>query len=126
MYKDIFHYGIPGMRWGIRRTEAQLSKSKKRIDRSSDTVREAKNIQDNVHKLKSSRKKQELSSMSDQELKEKVARLNLENQYRSLSSKQVSKGESYTRDILETTGTVLAIGSSALGIALAIKDLRKP
>ena len=36
----------------------------------------------------------------------------------------VSKGRQYADRVLDRAGTVLAVGSSALGIALAIKELR--
>ena len=64
--------------------------------------------------------------MSDQELRNKINRELLERQYNDVfNPPTVSKGRQYIGKILETTGTVLAIGSSALGIALAIKDLRR-
>jgi hypothetical protein len=36
----------------------------------------------------------------------------------------ISKGKQYISDILEASGNVLALGSSALAVALAIKELR--
>lgn len=71
------------------------------------------------------RKRMDLSNMSDQELRNQINRELLERQYNDVfNPPTVSKGRQYASQILETTGTVLAIGSSALGIALAIKDLR--
>ena len=101
---------------------ANLNKSKKNIDSLSTTVKEAKNINDSVSKMRS--RNMDLSKMTDQQLRETVSRINLENQYRNLTSGEVSKGQAYASKVLETSGTVLAIGSSALGIALAIKELR--
>ena len=40
------------------------------------------------------------------------------------STTKVSKGREYVSDVLDTVGTVLTIGSSALAIALAIKELK--
>jgi len=37
---------------------------------------------------------------------------------------KISKGRRYVEDALEIGGTVLGVGSSALGIALAIKELK--
>lgn len=71
------------------------------------------------------RKRMDLSNMSDQELRNQINRELLERQYNDVfNPPTVSKGRQYASQILETTGTVLAIGSSALGIALAIKDLK--
>ena len=71
------------------------------------------------------RKRMDLSNMSDQDLRNQINRELLERQYNDVfNPPTVSKGRQYASQILETTGTVLAIGSSALGIALAIKDLK--
>ena len=62
--------------------------------------------------------------MSDEELRAKVNRMNLEQQYSSLNANQVSKGQSYAQSTLEITGSVLAIGASAAAILLAAKQLK--
>lgn len=70
-------------------------------------------------------KRMDLSSMSDQELRNQINRELLERQYNDVfNQKKISKGREYAKNILETTGTVLGVASSALGIALAIKELR--
>ena len=62
--------------------------------------------------------------MSDSELKERVKRLNLEQQYSQLTSGNVSRGENYVRNTLEIAGSALAITSSAIAIAVGIKQLK--
>ena len=58
-------------------------------------------------------------------MREKINRELLERQYNDVfNPPTVSKGREYASKVLDTTGTVLAITSSALGIALAIKDLK--
>ena len=75
---------------------------------------------------KKNNKRMDLSSMSDQELRSQINRELLERQYNDVfNQKKVSKGREYAKNILETTGTVLGVTSSALGIALAIKELRE-
>ena len=69
--------------------------------------------------------KMDLSNMSDKEMRDQINRALLEKQYNDMFAPQkTSRGREYASQILETTGTVLAIGSSALGIALAIKELK--
>ena len=74
------------------------------------------------------KRRMNLSKMTDQELKQSINRELLERQYNDLFGKtenaEISKGRKYVRDILNAAGTVLAIGSSALSIALAIKELK--
>ena len=69
--------------------------------------------------------KMDLSNMSDQEMRNQISRALLEKQYNDMFAPQkTSKGRAVVGKILESAGTVLAIGSSALGIALSIKQLR--
>ena len=63
--------------------------------------------------------------MSDQEMRNRINRELLERQYNDMfAPEKVSKGKSYALKTLDVAGTVLGIGSSALGIALAIKELK--
>ncbi len=72
--------------------------------------------------------KMDLSKMSDKEMRERINRELLEQQYNKLFSEvspaDVSKGRKYTQAVLETAGTVLTLTSSALAIALSIKELK--
>ena len=66
--------------------------------------------------------------MTDQELRQAISREQLERQYNDMFGKtesvKISKGREFVKNTIETAGTVLALGSSALGIALAIKELK--
>lgn len=69
--------------------------------------------------------KMDLSNMTDQQMREQINRAILEQQYNNMfNPKRESKGREYVSRILDSAGNVLAITSSALGIALAIKELR--
>lgn len=81
--------------------------------------------QNAINNSRRNNKRMDLNSMSDQELRNQINRELLERQYNDVfNQKKVSKGRQYAKSILETTGTVLGVTSSALGIALAIKELR--
>ena len=67
----------------------------------------------------------DLSSMTDKEMREQINRALLEKRYNDMFAPQKeSRGREFVSNTLEISGSVLAIGSSALGIALAIKDLQ--
>ena len=104
-----------------------LNRTKNLVDRSSDVVKQIQNVERNTAP-KPTKQKLDLSKMSDQELRARINRATLERQYNDMFAPEmkpkVSKGREITKSILDTSGTVLAIGSSALGIALAIKELR--
>lgn len=104
-----------------------ISRTKNLVDSSSNMVRELKNVERNT-KPSPKKQKMDLSKMTDQQLRERINRANLEKQYNDLfgqtEAPKVSKGREVASNILETAGTVLAITGSALTIALAIRDLR--
>ena len=68
----------------------------------------------------------DLSQMSDKELQQRINRMNMEQQYQRLvGSNETSKGRQFAEDVLSVAGSALAIGSSALTIAMTIQQLRK-
>ena len=101
-----------------------MHRAKNVADTSRGVVKELKNVNDSFGP-RSKKQKMDLSKMSDQEMRSQINRAMLEKQYNDMFAPQTtSKGRQYANTVLETAGTVLAIGSSALGIALAIKELR--
>lgn len=115
--------GPDAKRWA----KEDVGRAKKVVDSSSDMVREFKNLE-NRTRPSPKKQKMDLSQMSDQQLRDRINRANLEKQYNDLfaqdSAPKISKGRQYASAILDGAGTVLTIGSSALAIALAIKELR--
>ena len=104
---------------------SKVKKIKKVVDATSTLTNQAKNL---TQKTAASSKPMDLSKMTDQQLRDRINRTNLEKQYSTLFGSEgqtVSKGQQYASKILDTAGTALAVGSSALGIALAIKELKK-
>ncbi len=111
--------GPDARRW----VKEDTKRAKGVVDSSRDMVRELENVNRNT-KSRSKKQTMDLSKMSDQEMRNKINRALLEKQYNDMFAPQkTSRGREAVTKTLETTGTVLAIGSSALGIALAIKEL---
>lgn len=103
-----------------------LERSKKLSDASKSLTDSAGKLNDQLSKNSSrNAKRMDLSSMSDKEMRDRINREYLERQYNDMfSPQQKSKGREYASDVLATAGTVLGVTSSALGIALAIKELK--
>lgn len=70
--------------------------------------------------------KKDYSDLSDQELRNRISRLQLEESYGRLSgeTKYIKSGSEKTREILQTAGSIVAIGASAAGLALTINEIK--
>ena len=107
-----------------RYVKEDMERTKRLTDASSHAANELKKANEKAIK-ESPRKQMDLSEMSDKELRDQINRAFLEKQYNDMfNPPQVSKGREYASKVLDSAGTALAITSSALGVALAIKELR--
>lgn len=94
---ELYHFGIKGMKWGVRRfqnkdgTRTTAGKSRRK-EYSSDYIE--------------SRAKKDIRSMSNEELKKRINRYQLENQYRNLEPSVYNKGMTIAKKILATVGVV--------------------
>lgn len=101
-----------------------ISRSRRLVDETNALAGKLKRANDDSIRSRPN-SQMDLSSMSDKEMREQINRALLEKQYNDMfAPKKVSKGREYAGKILEGAGTALTITSSALGIALAIKELR--
>lgn len=102
-----------------------LERSKKLADSGTQLTNNLKSANKmSMDKAVKNRPKMDLSSMSDKDMRDQINRSFLEKQYNDMfNPKQVSKGRERVNTVLEHTGSALAVTSSALGIALAIKEL---
>jgi len=102
---ELIHYGVLGMKWGVRRTLAQLARARRRsmTDEPHEDYKEA-------HTRKS------VKSMSDAELRYRLIRLQMERQYSQLSDSSVNKGKEYAQKVFKAGTTVAAVTGTALTI----------
>lgn len=118
--KEQRKYVADANRW----VKEDRERAKRLADSGKQLTNDLKNANDRAIK-NSKRKQMDLSQMSDKELRDQINRAFLEKQYNDMfNPPQVSKGREYAGKVLESAGTALAITSSALGVALAIKELR--
>ena len=101
MENELYHFGIKGMRWGVRRYQnpdgSLTNAGKKRLKKGQTSNEET----DSLNKSKT----KTVKDMSDDELRQAINRLQLEQQYKKLSPKNVSKGKKFvdtvTNDVLK-------------------------
>lgn len=125
METELYHYGVKGQKWGVRRTPEQLGHKRetgKKIARAASsiaksaakkfsegrTARAEKKARQNEIKKTKSIKKKKISELTDDELRERIARLELEKRYKDLSPKQTHRGRDFVMNVLETSGKNIA------------------
>lgn len=112
----------------------KTGKDKAPISIVEKTMKEAGNITtntsavlDSVNRIKNAGKSKDSAakSMSDQELRDIINRIELERRYDSLSQPEMSKGKTYVNETLKTIGSITSIVGSVAAIASTIKQLMK-
>ncbi len=152
MNDELYHHGVKGMKWGVRRTKAELGyktspKKKKRspndesaftknMKKAGKAIGTAASNANAKHKEKKEEKRRikdardrnkklktkPISDMTDEELRQKIQRIQLENQYRSLNPKKVSAGEKFAKSVLND---VVAPAAKNVGKQYLEKSLKK-
>lgn len=100
----LMHFGVPGMKWGVRKSRSSSSSSKK-------SNRQAKKSYNKTIKSRKKSKYEDISTLSDNELRARTNRMQLERQYASLLRDQsyaVKKGKNKTNGILRKNGGEVA------------------
>lgn len=130
MGNELMHWGIKGMKWGVRRYQNKdgslTPAGKKRYDKEMAKLKEEEKIAKNklktqakLNKLDEKRKEVEalkrgkpiakstkqhskpsVKDMSDEELRQTVNRLLMEQQYAKLNPQQVSAGQKFVKKVM--------------------------
>ena len=126
-YSDDYlaHYGVLGMKWGVRRTAAQLGnrvRGKRAQAKRKQSLAKARATREKNRKAAAKRQKLldkgllSPKKMTDAELKARIERLNLEKEFKkSMTEARGDGGKKYVTDILKKIGenTLTNLGTQA-------------
>ena len=124
---ELYHHGIKGMHWGIRRfqnPDGTLTAAGKRRERSAIRAeerafrKEAK--QQRIHNAQNS------AALSDEELTSQILRLQREKQLKDLTRQSVTPGRNHVKDLMVRYGDQAVTAAVTTAITIGItKNMNK-
>lgn len=106
---DLKHVGIPGMKWGRRKstgTKPAGELLKNKVTKNSDDVKKVGEL-----------RKKQIDEMSNEELSRVIKRMELQKRYKELNPSNVDKGKKAAKDIMSTINTVKGTTDSIIQLA---------
>ena len=124
---NLYHYGVKGQKWGVIRTPAQLGHAPKK------SKKKKRSVVTSTKKNTTKKKTKSISEMTDEEIRQRINRLSLENDLRRLQPRQqTSRGRAFVNTIAKDMALPAAkeIGTQLIksGMAQALNkalDLEK-
>lgn len=112
---ELYHYGVLGMKWGVRKSRPSSSGSSKGKKKSKEPSPDLEAKSKRKSDLKSRR------TLSDEELKKKIERLKMEREFKELTKEDISPGEKFASEVMSSAGKKVLTAAAAGAMAYAIK-----
>ena len=103
MYNELYHHGVKGMKWGVRKTPVRSSSgaTQKRKSNTLSLFKKKKTTRKVSSSNSSPAQTKSIKDMSDDELRKKIERVQLEQDYLQLDPKAVSRGKRITKRVMD-------------------------
>ena len=102
MDNELYHHGVKGMKWGVKKTPVRSSSGNTRKQKSNTmSLFKKKKTTRNASVAKSSQAQtKSVKDMSDDELQRKIDRARLEQKYLELNPETVSRGRRIAKGVI--------------------------
>ena len=103
MDNELYHHGVKGMKWGVRKTPVRSSSgaTRKRKSNTLSLFKKKKTTRKVSSANSSPAQTKSIKDMSDDELQKNIERVQLEQQYQELDPKSVSRGKRIAKRVMD-------------------------
>ena len=112
---ELYHYGVLGMKWGVRKSRPSSTRSSRRKKKSNEPSPDFKERTKRKSDLKNRR------TLSDEELKRKIERLKMEREFKELTKEDIDPGKKFASEVMSSAGKKVLTAAAAGAMAYAVK-----
>ena len=106
---SLAHVGVIGMKWGVRKAKGSSSSKSSNTNKSTEK-----------------QKKKKAEEMSDDELRTAISRIQMEKQYKALTTQETSAGKKFVSEVLTTAGKQVATAYAAKLMSQKLDSMMSP